>query len=235
MGMRIHKILGYGLDDVQHEGGRITDPRINVSGHLLMAPDQVGPEYRAHLEKLRDAEREHSDAWFDIETEIQLLRATPGRLDWPVTWECEYGRQDVLLIRPMAFGKWSRYDDPIDYAEECALHEDPTAPRVVPLPQGIWPFESLYMDSRDGRRLDGTVKWVFDRLMHGKTDGPTPEQRRAVDHLAHRLGFDDADQARTCIVPWVPGDVRRIASWGSLFTEPDVWLKLRPMLYVYWS
>lgn len=243
MGIRINKKLGYGLTDVQHDNGRITDPRINVSSRLLVPHEDVARDYLAHLAERRTTEGEKSGAaagepsneWIDVCMEyeaVSLSLEREGHLKPPVTWESEAGWQEMLLVQPLGFPGWSHHDDPIDYLEETELYE-PVTPRVVPAPRGIHPFEGLYVDSRDGRRLDSTAKRLTDRLLGKRND--RPDFRRAADHLAKTMGFADAAEAQQLIAPFIPDDVRRLCEWGELFTSPDVWLQLRPMLYVYWA
>jgi hypothetical protein len=240
VGIRIHKKLGWALTDVQNDdNGHITDPRISVSSHLLVPPDEVGSGYLGYLEAIRDGEAPESDAWFDVTMTIAMVeeaKKRDGRLPWPVTHTPETGRRDVLLIQPVGFDRWSRYNDPIDHAEECALH-DPITPRVIPMPYGIFPFEGIFMDSRDGRRIDSTARRLINLLLDRKDESEEvrPDRQKAADHLAKVLGFDDSDEAQRHMAPAVPSDIRHVISWLNLFNGPDVWLQLRPVLYVYWS
>jgi len=241
MGIRLSKRLGWGFTDVQYrENGQIDDPRIAVSSSLLMPPDEVGPEYLGYLEALRDAEPENSDAWFELMMSIEMVKETQkteGRIPWPVVRPFEGGLPSVLLIQPVGFPGWSRYNDPIDVCEESTLHAGTLGGRVVPMPYGIFPFEGLYMDSRDGRRLDSTAKRLIDRLLdrEDETEEVKPERRKAADHLARVLGFEGADQAQEHIAPVVPSDILNVVSWLNLLNGPDAWRQLRPMLYAYWS
>lgn len=240
MGIHLYKKLGWGLTDVAHDQqtGALTDPRVNAgSSSFTMPPDEVGPQYLEYLEALRAAEPENSDAWFDLSMTIEMVKADQeknGPLPWPVSREGESGRRDLLLIQPVGFSHWTRYGDPLDQAEENALYPD-TYFRIVPMPFGIYPFEGLYMDSRDGRRLDTTAKRMIDRLLAKQETEEDQQFRKAADHLAKVLGFEDAEQARQHIAPAVPPDIRYVISWLNLFNGPDVWRQLRPMLYVYWS
>jgi hypothetical protein len=235
MGIRVSKKIGWGLTDIQHENGRITDPRINVSSHLLMPPDSVGPPYLEYLGALADAEVPESYDHTDILLEAEMVKEAlkrEGGLPWPITWQSEYGRADTLLVQPVAALDWSRHDDPIDFIEE-SFFSRPMDPRVFPIRNGIHPYEGLYMDGRSGKRLDSSAVNIMRRVL-AREDGK-PERRQAADSLALSLGFSSADEAQSLIIPFIPGDIRRVAAWGDLFSGPTAWLDLRPLLYVYWA
>lgn len=240
MGIRLYKKMGWGLTGLEHDQktGRLTDPRVNADA-LYRHMDDIAPDYLEYLDALRAAEPENSDAWFELMMTIEMIKADVqrnGHAPWPVTRESESGRRDLLLVQPPGFSHWTRYGDPLDQAEENALHSDEWG-RVVEMPHGIYPFEGLYMDSRDGRRLDSTAKRMIDRLLASMDDDQAKNEtrRKAADHLARNLGFDSAEQAHQYIAPAVPPDVRYVISWLNLLNGPDVWRDLRPMLYVYWS
>lgn len=237
VGVRIHKVVGWALTDLEHDGMTLTDPRINQSVAFQSPPDDFVPLYMGYLKEVGEGQLPDSDEHFDVQGEIMMLEVLleQGRpLYWPVVRDGEYGRPDVLVIRPPAMPEWERYGDPIDHLDESNRNPDGLI-RVEPLPFGVYPYEGLYMDSRDGRHLDSTAKRTVDRLAD-RFGGDNGEKfRRAADHLARSVGFEDADQALVHTAPRVPGDVLRFASWLGLFTGPDVWLQLRPVLYVYWS
>ena len=242
MGIHLYKKMGWGLTGLEcdQQTGALTDSRINTgSSSLIMPPDQVGPEYLDHLEALRAGEAAESDEWFELSMSIEMVKADKeraGEIPWPVTRDAESGRRDVLLIQPPGFSHWTRYGDQIDQAEENAVHSGKWG-RVVEMPYGLYPFEGLYMDSRDGRRLDSTAKRMIDRLIAARDDDEAKNELRlkAANHLARNLGFDDAGQAQKYIAPIVPPDIRFVISWLNLFNGPDVWLQLRPMLFAYWA
>jgi hypothetical protein len=238
VGIRLWKKLGWGLTGLKHdEKGRLTDSRINMEAANRL-PARFGPEYRGYLKGLREAEEEHSLAWVDLSMTIAMVEAAEEAddvLPRPVTRESEAGLHDLLLIQPVGFSHWSRYGDQIDQTEENLLYPDGLA-RMIPSPYGIYPFEGLYMDSRDGRRLDTTAKRLIERMAITTEGGEKGKrQRDAAEHLSRVLGFDNTVQALDHMVPVVPPDVRYVISWLNLFNEPDLWLQLRPMLYVYWS
>lgn len=238
MGTRIHKKLGWGLTDLKlNDEGQLDDPRINNQA-LEGTYDGVGPGYLHYLETLREAEgtayQEWSELWMVIQTASDVLNKSNQVTPWPLIHEPESGRPDVLLVQPIGFPKWSRHDDPIDYAEECALHEAMES-RIVALPNGIHPFSHTLMDRRNGRLMDdGAYRLIRRMLDHPRIDTDS-KVRAAADHLAKASKFNSADHAIENLVPAVPADIRHVCSWTGIFTAPDVWLQLRPMLYTYWA
>lgn len=242
MGIHLYKKMGWGLTGLEYDQqtGALTDSRIDArSSSFILPPDRVGPEYLDYLEARREGEAPESEDWFDLSMTIEMVKTDKeknGEIPWPVTRETESGRKDLLLIQPPGFSHWTRYGDQIDQAEENSAHPNEWG-RVVEMPYGLYPFEGLYMDSRTGRQLDSTAKRMIDRLLDRKDEDEAarPERLKAANHLARVLGFDDAGHAQEHIAPVVPPDIRFVISWLNLFNGPDVWLQLRPMLYVYWA
>ncbi|MBD3004868.1 hypothetical protein [Streptomyces sp. 5-10] len=230
MGIRINKVLGYGLTDVRVEGQwRIADPRVNSNSHLLthVEPEQSYLSYLAELAEGGD---------FDAELEEGMLRMAGerGAVSFDVcTWDAEYGLPNVLVVRPADSPQWHRRDDPIDYEEECAKPGG-TEPRITPTVGGIFPYSGLHMDTRTGERIQDTTVNTWRQVINGKA-GSDEERSKILDMLAQVMGYENNAEAEQFIAPWVPDDVRRICTWGGLFTSPEVCFQLRPMIYTYWS
>lgn len=231
MGIRVKKMLGYGLTNVKvKDKYTLDDPRINAQSPLLRHEDvpSVG-SYLKWVRNQQDRDYGH-DPWILHERDRRRF----GELDDCVRWEPEYGLANVLCIRPLSCPDWYRSDDIMDYIEETALKaESAKMERVRRLQVGIYPWSGSYMDWRTGTRIGSEVMtWVRIRNSPGAR---TPEGRQALEICAQALGYKDHAQAVRYIVPVVPGEIRAIAEFGNLFTSPEVILQLRPMLYVYWS
>lgn len=235
MGLRLNKAIGYGLTDVTVEDYRITDPRINADSPLISGPWDTGEGQKDYRDWLQDRLTGDEVDDLDLLVELAMLEKV-DRLDpyRTVTWNSEYGLPSVLLVRPAGFTGWHRHDDSIDSQEEMLLR-DGAGDRVRRTIGGIHPFEGLYMDARTGERLTGnlanharTWRRIVNELPESDTD-----RLPALNAMASVLGCRDHAEAEQCIVPLVPGEVRRICEWGGLFTGPDVWRQLRPLLYVY--
>lgn len=232
MGIRIHKMIGYGLTDVRCADGRITDPRINASSRLFETENSILPEYLEYVEGTNEAKEEFGDAALEAQMLREHMEPVAG-FNWPFFWDSEFGDPSVLLLRPVAFPEWHRYDNAIDYAEETAVHS-PNRPRVERLPIGIYPFTGCLMDARTGLDFEQRIANTFRQILFRRDRG-NADREKFLKLAAKALGFDSVAEAERCVVPTVPGDIRRLAAWGELFTQPDGWKDLRPLLYVYWS
>lgn len=226
MGIRVHKMLGYGLTDVlfDEDKYRIVDPRINVSSRLLDYGADA-PTLDEYLAFSRD----------DSVAQLRLTVGGPNQSEGPLgPFECvvhdgEYGLGNVLCIRPVgtrAWG-WYRYDDTMDWMEESTVHDQQN--RVQVFDQGIYPFTN-FMNAETGEKLGHeALVWVRARNSENADDS------EVLDYLAELAGFASHEDAQRLVVPAVPDEVRALAQFGQLFTDDRVWMQLRPMLYVYWG
>lgn len=237
MGIRIYKAIGYGLTDVAHADYEIVDSRINDESFLLGSDIPPVEDYIAFVE------RTTSDDDFDARLETGLLKHQTGEsVDSSklCIWKSEYGLPNVLLLQPFGCPEWRRYDSPIDYEEEAirGLTMEYRAERLL---GGIHPYEG-YMDARTGERMTGEradLVRVWRQLVNAPLENGVSEADRTLvlDKVAQRmgLGFADHAEAERCIVPDVPDEIRRVCTWGELFTSPEVCFQLRPLLYTYWA
>lgn len=236
MGNRIYKQLGWGLADLQEdERGYTDDSRIN--SEALLHRMELGPEYLEHIKNLCEMEEEASGNWFDlkmISTMIEEDLKKDGMVRWPITHSGEPCQGKVLLIQPPGFNRWTQYNNAIDNAEE-SLRSDWGNPRTTLFQHGIFPFVDLYMDSRTGRHLDTKIVAAMKNCIDHPIDKDTKKRLSRADRLAQFLGFENLEEANQHVAPRVPPDIRYFCDWANLFTGPDIWLQLRPMLYVHWS
>jgi hypothetical protein len=229
VGIRVHKVLGYGLTDLASK-----DPCINWDSSLL-AGQASAAEYYAWLE----ARREASPDSFRFSMDWALLRAEGVEACGPWPWavhDAEHGLLEVLVIRPATQKDWFRYDDTIDYMTETyPWREDSQTARVQVYNHGPFPFNGSYMDARDGRKLPDLV-FPWWQIMNSKVK---PEELEhtfgALDMLAREMGFAGQDEAKANIVPQVPAEIRDLAEFGQLFTHAGTWRQLRPLLYTWWG
>lgn len=233
MGVRIRKVMGYGLDDVQHDekGYNITDPRINLDSKLFNSWDLKVEDYIEWLDARKETDPETAFPNLDR----VLVRDMPEkefRMWDTFVWQGEWGIPRVLVLTPLTMNDWRRHDDAIDYVEETYLREydEQQVNRVHVLPHGIYPWNGSYMDRRTGERIKEPQATLWRRRYF--TPNITDENRESI---AKALGFVDFAEADATYGPIVPEEVRDLAEYGELFTDPDQWKQLKPLLYIYWS
>lgn len=227
MGIRVNKVLGYGLTDVSYdtEKWEFDDPRINGESPLLTYDYSVdhNDEYRAWVKE--NSTDSFTESWWWADKDKDRKRRYADREDVRdcVVHQSEYGLPNVLLIRPFGYTDWHRRDDSIDYIEASANYANGDCDHVR---DPIYPF-SGYMDTRTGERIKADIMpWV-----RAKNDN----REDSLDRLAQLGGFADHADALAHCAPHVPEPIQNIARYGKLFTSDDVFWQLRPILYTYWS
>lgn len=176
MGIRVHKIVGYGLTDLAFEkdekrySQEMTDPRINwkrlrrtwermhdTRGRAFMAwatrnwEDLLRLEAEERRRPLGDVRKFSSICPFLLKDFFK--RHKEWTLGGCVVHDDEYGLPNVMVfIPPMQAhagdGGWKRWDDTIDYIEEAMIHNAHN--RAVELPcTGIYPYEGYMVRFRD--------------------------------------------------------------------------------------
>jgi hypothetical protein len=241
VGIRVTKVLGYGLTDVKTRKYNIADSRINRKSPLLnWDADETLDDY---IEWLRVSTSDPNDLskgfnidrWYFKEQEQAdfdwYKRTGTNRPADLVHHGIEYMEKNVLLIRPLFCKDWRRYDDPIDYIEENFKYkdEDTMANWYREIPEGIFPYSGSFMNARTGESVkDGITLW---RVMTWKNwDKIYDLETKAIE-----CGFDSVEDMKENFVPTVPECVKDLVTWGNLFTNDNVWKQLRPMIYTYWS
>lgn len=243
MSSTIRKVLGYGLTDIQPG-----DPRINWASPLLdFTAAPAFTEFADHLAGVSG--REFS--WLDPAYVVHGIgQSQPTRgLDDCVVYNAETGSDEVLvLVPPSQANDWLRSGDTFDYVEAHFGDEPNLEPVVRGLRTGIEPFDGLWMDKQTGVELQKTS--LFRRLI--QSDDATPEQLLAAARKISSVTdpdsraaaptpadpgplFQDAGEAADRLVRLVPAEIRELALFGNLFTDPGIWTSLVPVHYTYWS
>lgn len=242
MSPNITKVLGYALTDASCE----TDPRINTDSPLLFwsrfeeeddefaVPDLDG--YAMWLEE-RQLPGDRSEA--------RLIRnALEKRLHFSALTQCViHGEENqfadtLVIIPPAQLHRWYRSADSIDWWEASLLPDGKgDDARLDFLPTGPSPYTGRFMDL-DGTELNAEAErftWLARQNLPADELDWVAERIRPLDPRDDRQPYASAEAALPRIVPYVPSGVRNLAEYGQLFTGPDVWKQLRPVLYTYWS
>lgn len=242
MGIRVTKVMGYGLTDVKTRQWKIADSRINNKSPLLDWDSDIS--YDDYLNWLK-AEYPNSNKdfkHFNMDMWLYREREEDG-FDWKystgtrhpaelIHHGIEYMEKNVLLIRPLSCKDWDRHDDPIDYVEETFRYSE-TEMGVTnwyrEIPGGIFPYSGMFINARTGEKIeDGITIW---RILTWKDW----DKMYDLETVAKKSGFFDGEDARQNLVPQVPNEITDLVKWGKLFKDENAWKQLRPIIYTYWS
>jgi hypothetical protein len=249
--LRVHKFLGYGLTDLDHDGdGRITDRRVSRKSWLLADEDAGNaPEPADYLTWLTQRQVT-GKVTFSVD-----LAALKGTCPVPASRRlggcCMTGEPGglpgVLVLQPYAMDQWARQDDDIDWITES--WQLPFSGIRVPAPRGQeshlavltdgpHPFNGFFMDARTGDPVSEAIRWwlQFFRATPGYPGARAAdaENREILDHLAQAAGLAGHAEAAAVVVPRVPREIRDLAEYGELFPDPGTWRELRPVLLTTW-
>lgn len=265
MGIRITKIVGYGLTGLSIDPDNYmstNDPRINMQCPALTYEYEDGQSDGAYIEHLKSKTEYLSDPEFYASEEFSLifsLRSLEEELkdENPsesftlmrnIVYDGEYGDPGTLVIIPPGMYKtWARSGDHIDAIESYLDLDDSTDPIVRVLPSSPFPFSGR-MDARTGQKttdqLDSKLRSIQRLEMALKNSKVLTEAIRAdlekglnliKADVSKDMGCSSYEEFQQTVVPMVPIEVRDFVQWSGIFHDPETWKDLRPILYTYWA
>lgn len=236
MGIRVHKVIGYGLksttpDMFYDQGALMVDTYGNqISKNWINVEDIYTKEgfityLKNHIEY----------PWLHI----RMLEKKRWNINDCIKTNYESENSPIIIIPP-GFENWHRYDNSIDFVEETFCHDQKD--RLVELQQGIYPFSSMHQNQHGGQ-LDIKLSCAWWRMQNLILDQDKYQIRQELiqDHikvhhtLSVSLGFKDYFDAKDNIAPWVPDILRAFCEFTNLFVDSDMINQLRPMMWVYWA
>ena len=250
MGIRVHKVLGYGIADLKSNNhNEICDPRVDTEKFRQLMNDSydlMGPKLLVWFRKEKDnlirfhkRVSPHIKDGGDFDFCFRMLengiKSEPkGKqevLGDYATHDGEFGIPGVLLFRPLMCRDWSRYDNIIDYYEEPInrfrfLDNTGIYPwngpmiRFRPAPRGVW-------KDKESEEKYAVMEGGHYNQFVGRWD---PNQKPFAEgrFLKHLL-----EDYR----PKTPFELHVILWYYRKAFKDIVGLlnNLRPMIYVYWS
>jgi hypothetical protein len=256
MGIRIHKVLGYGLADVKVKNYRIVDDRFNNRGILGREVEEeieekFTPEgYEEYCQLNHSYEK---DKYFDLTMDRIALRERREKKDHRKHWavynsfihQGEFGLPNVMLVVPCGeYESWYRFDDTIDYYIESIESRKSRKYCISKIDiledGGIYPWIGNYFNIKTNQKVENGLGPAFWRVINAKRDIAKSRKKNKPnienpDELAKLMGFDDTTDAIANLRPEVPDCVRAICKYAKVFVDDNVINHLRPMLYTYWS
>lgn len=259
MGIRVHKDLGYGIDNLKHgkKSYEMEDPRIDrkkFDDLHEQAFGMEGPELLKWMEKEKDAliefhlkhhpVRKEAEGFRDMDfkflyhqLENQIKEKKLPDFGSSVVWDGEFGCPNVLLFVPPTCPDWRRYDDIIDYCEETYKKGGTTNRYEFIKCSGIYPWSGRmfrFRDPKPGILKDDSKKdelRVMDATAYSQLIGWWDEKLKPVAQGDALKHFIEDYR------PVLPIDVM-VLLWymKDAFKDVDSFVnELRPMIYVHWS
>jgi len=246
MGIRINKVLGYGLADLRlDQDGEIDDPRVDIDVEDLYSRSMS--DYLAFIEaKYANREAGTIPAFTDLPLSRQMVKYHPELLeenadDYVTIVDggdmAAYQGHGVLVLRPWYSPDWIRGENALDHAEHAyrMRHQDSsdwTATEVMPLTFSPWPYNNMWVDAQDGRSLNETYATY---LLELQRQDATSDVEESIAVIAGELGYTSGEEAYQRMVPAVPPNVQDLAEWLGIFPDPKTVHSLRPMVVQYWA
>jgi len=220
VGIRVHKVLGYGIKDLTG----INDPRINQTA-LEDIYNRTKEDFIKFLKKQKKSGvlgKSTKSKWnpniFEIDITISFLEKSDWEPCDSVAYDSEGKLSTIVFIPPSCYEEWFRYDDMIDYVENMLVLKKPrTSAKIINKP--LYPYLS-WMDKNTGLPLNTEEK-----------DAAFIVARFSDKNMAFedKLWSEVADK----MVPMVPLCVRQYLEFAGIFSLDHI-KDLRPILYTYW-
>lgn len=243
MGIRIHKAIGYGLSDVKvdDEFG-LCDERFYKRSAFMYARNAhyTNAERSAEdvytLQGFIDFCQTHLHKTCALLETHALKRLDTWDIDSCFIHETESDLNNVFIVIPPTQSDWYRYNDIIDYIE--LTNSTTYTDSFKHVQQGIYPYSGVHQNAK-GERLKPIKSCSWWRWYNSCLDGDIPQEHIQLynilmDESSRSLGFKDFHDARDNIAPYVPDIVRAFCTYTKLFVDPNMVLRLRPMLYTWW-
>jgi len=226
MGIRIHKVMGYGFVLTEEEYDSVINTNHKGRKNLSMS------EYLEFLERkeANPTEKEGLDlpgndiSWLQNDINGSFNKITSR--DFVTIADMPDGKTAVVVTPFIVINEWKHSDDAIDYAEAEDIDDELMGENSYRLLKyGQFPYSGSYMDSETGQVIS---KEIMDALRFNLDNDYS---RRA----AAESGYESIEQAISRKVPNVPTDVVNVCEWLELFVNVDSWKRLRPMIITDWS
>lgn len=257
MGLRIHKALGWGIDDVivtsdDRDNARVADPRFNPSSVVFTYENRdnfTDAAYLAHIEDVMgeatvESVMNDTEGLFVSKFMVEeMIKSKLARhwdymvMDGMIYQPLGNHKAAVLIIPPGNSDSWLRSDSPVDHYESLVDSGNSITPTVKKLSVTPYPYSGV-MNAKTGEKIDGPLVRTFSKITNLMLTADE-EGRKGLPELglalAKKMGFESLNEANDAIVPYVPGDVRDFAAWTGLFADDNAWKDLRPMVFTYWA
>jgi len=257
VGIRIHKVVGYGLTDVKMSKFEIKDSRFNPDGICMTDWELKDINYtkkgyvkwleekkNSLEEEIKDiiidenTDKKGRDKYYQIKFDMYDYTAELDYVKKQKHFELynyfyhqsEFGLPKVLCIRPVREEDWYRHDDIIDWLE----HKGIAANKVKIIPQGIYPYDSCYHNIETGESVKSDFVMLFNTYKNKKTSHTPEHINMVLTNISKNAGFESIADFQSKVKVKVPIGIQMLCEYCRVFNDPSTIKTLKPMIYTYW-
>lgn len=221
MGIRIHKVLGYGIQNYIPDQYQI---KLNRS-------ELTYDDFEMYLsDKIKGIPTENvldNDNNFYYFTLLQEIKEYKKTIHYSNLYydfvktggECDEPNQLPTIIFTLPWNHWSRYDDAIDY------YDNEFIDNVKLLNRPIYPYDT-YIDIRTNKLVNNDYILIKRHI----EDKNLPNEK-----LLSEFKLSSIEEFDKYIIPKINPSIIITAKFLNIIDNSDDLNCLRPMIYTYWS
>jgi hypothetical protein len=242
MSIRIHKVIGYGIKNIKASGGKIKDDRFSdkCKDNIDDVLSDKADSFRSWLVKNKNKMLSIAKVLFP-DTSTHLAGYLYNDLKYNkhknlFVFNSETHNKASLLFMPIEQSDWYRWDNIIDWVEECHIKKDVGGGKIINLFEktpscGIYPYDNmLLIPGRDSKIVQNGQKCTC--LLPG-------EYNRMVGRYDSNLSPDITDEEilehlKKDWIPDIPISIKLFCVYAGVFKNTESIYDLRPMYMSYW-
>lgn len=240
MGIRIRKVLGYGLNDLNTKvvdkwgTEEVDDPRFDPSGWwhadcATRAKKWSTEGFLKHCQQVIDDSGDDNYNHFELRLMLspsfENVRMTD--IDHCVSHDNEGGLAHVVTFTPFTSPNWVRYDDTIDYYDSGIGVE----PNIKLLDVPLFPHVS-YIDNTTGERANRDVEhaiYLFRNAPNQNGEELNYIQLKALENIRCKEHWTERYNVA------IPDELVEFFRYANMFVDEKTIWQLKPMIYTYWA
>lgn len=239
MGIRIHKVLGYGLDNVKTKKGNIIDTRFKPVDDLYEWMEYKEHSFRKWMLKNVDkipgiiktlVPSKALDNYKKL-TFLYIVKQKEKKNQNLFVYDFDSGRPNVIMFVPYNYTDWYRYDNIIDYTEQCVAPKTKVTNLFKKYNIGIDPFN--YMELAPNKK--SLINRPYQHPPTLMTKMSMTERRRFIDDYESQGNSIVAQHLKNDWIPEIPLEIVLFCIYSEIFRDPNTIYDLRPMHYIYWA
>lgn len=236
MGIRIHKILGYGFVNLKPN-----DNRINPNGILGEQYDHSlsFTGFLKHCKIIVDNDKQFKRS--ELHVLINNTDCHNTKMDNILTYDPEDGDPSIFCITPPENTDWQRSDDIIDHYNEYTQdkYEPISYAKVLTVP--IYPYNG-YINKNTGKPVNTLIRELIYQFRHAEIELHKPSHLlTAKEHENAVIMWENSLKQLDCSLHWtekwnvaIPDTVIEFCRYTKLFNDDSTIYSLQPMIYTMW-